>query len=252
MDTNTGLPREAARKLVGRMALLHAAPWTARKHLLRCVGCQFLEGDIQHCWHPPTGRGVRTHCSDDYLWLPNATCRNVKTSGDTGVLNGHMPFLDGYPVNPDEKSYYDLPQPSGESGSLYEHCARAVKHGLNFAVRGLPLMGSGDCNDGINLVGEKEQGASVWLAFFLFHVLQSFALLAQSKSDAEFAGQCAQEAFQLQKNIKQHGWDDEWYRRAYFDDGNPLGSATNEECQIDSIAQSWAVCHTPSIRQRHV
>jgi len=228
-------------QLQDTVALLHAAPWTTREHLLRCAGRQFREGDVQHWWHPPTGRGVRTHCSDDYLWLPYATCRYVTVTGDTGILDESIPFLEGRTVNPDEESYYDLPQRSGESGTLYEHAKRAIQRGLNYGEHGLPLIGSGDWNDGMNRIGEQGRGESVWLAFFLYHVLQHFATLAQHQGDAKFAEHCTDQAAQLQQNIEQHAWDGTWYRRAYFDDGTPLGSAENIECQIDSIAQSWAV-----------
>jgi cellobiose phosphorylase len=162
-------------------------------------------------------------------------------TGDTGVLDERAPFLEGRLVNADEESYYDLPQSSGESGTLYEHCVRAIEHGLRFGAHGLPLIGSGDWNDGMNLVGAQGKGESVWLAFFLCHVLRDFAELARSRSDAEFADRCADQATRLRQSIERHGWDGDWYRRAYFDDGGPLGSAANEECQIDSIAQSWAV-----------
>jgi cellobiose phosphorylase len=143
--------------------------------------------------------------------------------------------------NADEESYYDLPQRSEQSGTLYEHCIRAVDHGLRFGDHGLPLMGSGDWNDGMDRVGAGGKGESVWLAFFLYHVLQHFAELARTRDDAVVADRCINQAAQLRQNIELHGWDGEWYRRAYFDDGTPLGSATNDECQIDSIAQSWAV-----------
>ena len=228
-------------QLQDAMALIHAEPQLLREHLLLCASRQFLEGDVQHWWHPPSGRGVRTHCSDDYLWLPLATSRYVLGTGDTGVLDEPMPFLDGRQVNAEEDSYYDLPSRSEETASLYEHCVRAILRGLRFGEHGLPLMGSGDWNDGMNLVGQHGKGESVWLGFFLYDVLLRFAEVAGVHGDAPFAERCRREAAQVRQNIDLHGWDGEWYLRAYFDDGSPLGSASNPECQIDSIAQSWSV-----------
>jgi cellobiose phosphorylase len=223
------------------MALIYAQPHLVREHLLLCASRQFPEGDVQHWWHPPLGRGVRTHCSDDYLWLPLATCRYVLSTGDTGVLDESIHFIQGRPINPEEDSYYDLPHRSEEAASLYDHCVRAILRGLSFGEHGLPLMGSGDWNDGMNLVGAHGKGESVWLGFFLYEVLTRFAEVARVHGDMSFAERCAREADRLRRNIESHGWDGEWYRRAYFDDGSPLGSALNPECRIDSISQSWSV-----------
>jgi len=223
------------------MMLVHAEPALTREHLLRAAAHQFREGDVQHWWHPPASRGVRTHCSDDYLWLPYVTCRYVSCVADTGVLDEQIPFLEARPVMPEEESYYDLPNRSQESATLYQHCVRAIEHGLKFGEHGLPLIGSGDWNDGMNMVGREGRGESVWLAFFLYDVLTQFAELARARQDIAFAERCLAEAQQLQKNIEQHAWDGQWYRRAYFDNGEPLGSQTNPECQIDSLPQSWSM-----------
>jgi cellobiose phosphorylase len=223
------------------MALVHGSPEAARAQILRSAARQFEEGDVQHWWHPPAGLGVRTRITDDLFFLPLVVHHYVTATGDAALLDEPVPFLKSPVLRPDQEEDFNLPGVSGQTGTVYEHCVRALQQGYRLGPHGLPLMGTGDWNDGMNKVGAGGKGESVWNGWFFVAVLKGFAELAERRGDTPRAAWCRERAEALRSALEANAWDGAWYRRAYFDDGTPLGSAQNDECQIDAIPQAWAV-----------
>ena len=222
-------------------ALIYARPDLTRRQILLHAAHQFEEGDVMHWWHPPTSKGIRTRFSDDLLWLPYITAFYVETTGDAAVLDESVRYLTARALEPGEDEVFLTPDDAGTEGSLYDHCRRALDRSLTAGAHGLPLMGTGDWNDGMNSVGDEGRGESVWLGFFLADILHHFIPICEARGETADAERYRTYLTDLEAALNDTGWDGDWYRRAYYDDGAPMGSAESDECRIDAIAQGWSV-----------
>ncbi|MCX7884594.1 MAG: carbohydrate-binding protein [Caloramator sp.] len=238
-------------QLQDSLSILYALPEAAKQQILLHASHQFVEGDVLHWWHSGVfDRGIRTKFSDDLLWLPYVTAEYVEKTGDYDILNEVEGYVEDSPLKEDEDERYGIPKISNEKSTIYEHCIRAIDRALKFGPNGIPLMGSGDWNDGMNAVGRKGKGESIWLGFFLYDTLKKFIPLCRFMEDPNKAKYYEKMAIQIASSIEKNAWDGQWYRRSYFDDGTPLGSSINSECKIDSIAQSWAVISNAALKER--
>lgn len=228
-------------QLQDSIALGVVAPEITKNQILISASRQYLEGDVQHWWHPVVNSGIRTRFSDDLLWLPYVTAEYINNTGDYKILEEKAPYLEDEPLREGEDERYTIVNNSSKEGSIYEHCLKAINKALKFGEHNIPLMGSGDWNDGMSTVGNKGKGESVWLGWFLYSILDKFSIIAKEKEDIKNSEYFIKQKEFIRENLEKNAWDGGWYRRAYFDDGTPLGSRENPECQIDSLAQSWSV-----------